>query len=68
MMRNTVRDLNYCFSDVGVPSEELRASLLHRRHLLLLWDVLYSIPGALFTQVCPHPVTSCTGKTELSKL
>lgn len=51
------------FSEVGVPSEQLRASLLNFRHLGLLWDVLYSIPGALFTQVCPHPVTSCTGKT-----
>lgn len=63
-----MRDLNYCFSEVGVPSEELRASLLNCRHLELLWDMLYSIPGALFTQVCLHPVTTHTGKTELSKL
>lgn len=62
IMRNNCEGYEL-FSEVGVPSEQLRASLLNCRRLGLLWDALYSIPGALFTQVCPHPVTSCIGKT-----
>lgn len=63
IMRNNCEGYELLFSEVGVPSEQLRASLLNCRCLGLLWDVLYSIPGTLFTQVCPHPVTSCIGKT-----